>query len=147
MADEDSETDNDGADSRTMAEGGGSGGAQGDTSNGGLDVAEKDADQDFGSEPAGGSVSTCGSSSFNRSSVSASPPTVVDPKKKHWIQIEMVDTEGKPVVGEDYKITLPDGTVVEGSLDVRGKARINGIDPGTCKITFPDLDKECWTAQ
>jgi hypothetical protein len=112
-----------------------------DNDGGPLDVSEKDANQNFGYESAGDSVSRCGSGA------STPPPVVVDPKKKHWIQIEMVNRKGKPVVGEDYKITLPDGTVVEGSLDAGGKARIDGIDPGTCKIAFTDLDKDAWKAQ
>ena len=66
-------------------------------------------------------------------------------KKKSWIEIELVDEEDNPVPGEKYRITLPDGkTLAEGRLDDKGFARVDGIDPGTCKITFPDLDKEAW---
>ena len=66
-------------------------------------------------------------------------------KKKSWIEIEMVDEDKKPVSGEKYKITLSDGeTVAEGTLDDKGFARLEGIDPGNCKVTFPDLDKEAW---
>ena len=42
------------------------------------------------------------------------------------------------------EITLPDGKVAQGTLDNEGFAHIGGIDPGTCQITFPDLDKEAW---
>ena len=31
-----------------------------------------------------------------------------------------------------------------GTLDNNGFARVDGIDPGTCKITFPELDKDAW---
>lgn len=66
-------------------------------------------------------------------------------KKKSWIEIELVDDKKEPVPGEKYRITLPDGeTVAEGTLDEKGLARVDGIDPGTCKITFPDLDKDAW---
>jgi type VI secretion system secreted protein VgrG len=68
-----------------------------------------------------------------------------DPEKKSWIEIEMVDEEDNPVPGEAYKVTLPDGeTVASGTLDDKGFARVEGIDPGSCKITFPELDKEAW---
>ena len=66
-------------------------------------------------------------------------------KKKSWIEIELVDEEGKPVPGEAYRITLPDGeTVAEGTLDEKGFARVDGIDPGQAKVEFPDLDETCW---
>jgi len=66
-------------------------------------------------------------------------------EKKSWIEIELVDEEDNPVPGERYKVTLPDGkTVAEGTLDEKGFARVEGIDPGTCKITFPNLDKDAW---
>lgn len=66
-------------------------------------------------------------------------------KKKSWIEIVMVDEDNKPVVGERYKVTLPDGeTVAEGTLDEKGFARVQGFEPGNCKVTFADLDKEAW---
>jgi len=41
--------------------------------------------------------------------------------KKSWIEIELVDEDGKPVPGEAYRITLPDGTTIdEGTLDDKG---------------------------
>ena len=46
--------------------------------------------------------------------------------------------------GERYQIELPDGSVAKGTLDQDGFARVDGIDPGTCKVTFPELDKEAW---
>jgi type VI secretion system secreted protein VgrG len=73
-------------------------------------------------------------------------PESPDAKKKpHWIEIELIDEQGKPVPGEHYRITLPDGTTLaEGRLDMKGRARVDGIDPGTCKVTFPDLDARTW---
>ena len=74
------------------------------------------------------------------------PQTAEDAaKKQSWIEIELVDEEAQPVPGEPYKITLPDGqTVAEGTLNDKGRARVEGIEPGTCKITFPELDKDAW---
>jgi len=68
-----------------------------------------------------------------------------DEEKKSWIEIELVDEDDNPIPGERYKVTLPDGkTVAEGTLDENGFARVDGIDPGNCKITFPSLDKDAW---
>lgn len=65
--------------------------------------------------------------------------------KKSWVEIELRDEDGNPVPGESYIVTLPDGqTVASGTLDEKGKARIEHIDPGSCKVTFPDLDKDRW---
>jgi type VI secretion system secreted protein VgrG len=62
--------------------------------------------------------------------------------KKSWIEIELLDEEEKPVPGEPYRITLPDGkTLAEGTLDERGRARVECIDPGQCQIVFPKIDK------
>jgi len=64
--------------------------------------------------------------------------------KKVWIEIELLDEFGKPVPDESYRIELPDSTVTEGSTDDRGRARVDGIDPGNCKISFPNLDRRSW---
>jgi type VI secretion system secreted protein VgrG len=65
--------------------------------------------------------------------------------KKHWIEIQLNDQDGNPVPGEPYKITLADGTTVaDGTLDNNGHARVDNIDPGTCQVTFPNLDKTSW---
>ena len=66
-------------------------------------------------------------------------------EKKSWIEIEMVDQEDKRLPGMPYRVTLADGeTVAEGTLDEKGFARIDHIDPGSCKVTFPTLDQEAW---
>lgn len=67
-----------------------------------------------------------------------------DENKTSWIEIEMLDEEDNPVPGETYQITLPDGSVAQGTLDENGFARIDGFDPGQCQITFPELDQEAW---
>jgi type VI secretion system secreted protein VgrG len=66
-------------------------------------------------------------------------------KEKTWIEIELVDDDGKPVPGEKYLVTLSDGkTIASGTLDENGFARVENIDPGSCKITFPNLDGRGW---
>lgn len=67
-------------------------------------------------------------------------------EKKSWIEIELIDDEKRPVPGAHYSVTLPDGTVADGTLDEKGFARIEGITAGNCKISFPDYDESCWKA-
>ncbi len=59
-------------------------------------------------------------------------------KKTDWIEVEVTDEDGKPMVGEKYEIELPDGSVKRGVTDMKGKVKLQGIDPGQCKITFPE---------
>jgi len=72
------------------------------------------------------------------------PPETTAEKKarKNWIEIELLDEEGEPVAGETYEIALPDGSVASGTLDEKGFARVDGIDPGSCKVSFPYLDQD-----
>jgi hypothetical protein len=66
-------------------------------------------------------------------------------EEQHWIEIELVDDNGKPVAGELYFVELPDGSSISGRTDGAGRARVDGVDPGTAKVSFPDLDKSLYT--
>ena len=70
--------------------------------------------------------------------------SAVQPCRLVWIEIELVDEKNKPVPEERYRIEQPDGSLVEGSLDSQGRARHEGLVPGNCQITFPNLDKDAW---
>ena len=61
-------------------------------------------------------------------------------EQKTWIEIELLDQNLKPVPNEPYEIHLPDGSRRRGTLDENGRARIEGIDPGTCEVTFRNID-------
>ncbi len=65
----------------------------------------------------------------------------VDETKAAFIGVTLVDARGKPIPGAEYDITLPNGTHVKDHLDAAGKVRIEGIDPGTCTVTFPAIDR------
>ena len=69
------------------------------------------------------------------------------PKETHFIEIELIDDAGKPVADELYLIELPDGAKLTGRTDAQGRARVDDVDPGTAKISFPDLDKAAYTPQ
>lgn len=67
------------------------------------------------------------------------------PEKLHWIEIELVGEDDKPIPNEAYEITLPDQTVKKGRLNKDGYARIDRLKTaGDCKVCFPKLDKGAW---
>jgi hypothetical protein len=66
------------------------------------------------------------------------------PQEKTWVEIVLVDMEGKPVPGVRYRVKLPGGEVKEGLLNSYGQAGFYELDPGSCQVTFPDLDAEAW---
>ena len=66
-------------------------------------------------------------------------------KKKSWIEINLKDDKGKPIPGEPYELILPDGEVVaSGTLDEKGFARVEGIEPGQAKVCFPNQEDDQW---
>lgn len=64
---------------------------------------------------------------------------VADPTKSAWIVIELIDSTGAPRAGEAFSVRPPGGSPIEGTLDPKGKVRIEGIDPGSCAVSFPQL--------
>ena len=104
-------------------------------SGGALTTSENDANQNFGLNDVGTTSTSCSSGSSS---------STVSPDKKHWVEIVLLDQEGHPVTGVPYEITVPGGTVVNGSTDGKGHGRVDGIDAGNCRITFPQLDKDVW---
>ena len=69
-------------------------------------------------------------------------PCPLPQKPTHWIEVQLLGEDNKPLPWAAYRAVLPDGTIVEGALDDQGFARIDHQPaPGTCQLTFPDLDK------
>jgi hypothetical protein len=66
------------------------------------------------------------------------------PPAKTFIEIVLLDSDDKPVAGEAFQLTLPDGRVQNGNLDRAGFARVDGIDPGVCDVRFPNIDGREW---
>ena len=73
------------------------------------------------------------------------PRQKATPKPLHWVEIELVGEDGKPLAGEEYRIILPCGKVVRGYLDEKGEARVSNIEQsGLCQLAFPRLDQGAW---
>jgi hypothetical protein len=87
-------------------------------------------------------------------SFSASPPGATEPcplaakraaaTRTTWIAIELLDDLGNEVPDEPYKLVLPDGSERTGKLDGHGRARVEGIPPGKCRVTFPEREPLWW---
>lgn len=67
-------------------------------------------------------------------------------EERTWVGIALVDDDDppRPVAFKRYRVELPDGSIREGMLDANGQAKIVGIDPGTCKVSFPDFHAGDW---
>jgi len=88
------------------------------------------------------------------SSRTEQPPVAAEPPpapvsqvttETHWIEIEMVGEDDKPIPGVRYTVKQSDGREVAGGrLDRLGFIRADVPESGTYQISFPDLDKEAW---
>jgi hypothetical protein len=81
---------------------------------------------------------------LNNETGSGSPVSPESLEKLTWIEIQVVDLNGKPVAGIAYEVRLPDGTVNTGFTDEEGVAGYDEIRPGTCEVGFPELDADAW---
>ena len=63
---------------------------------------------------------------------------------KTWVEMEVVDEDGRPMAGIDYTCMMPDGVMRSGKLDKDGKVRFDGIDPGNCAFMLPSLAPDAW---
>lgn len=80
--------------------------------------------------------------------VSASPkpdlpvvtPSQLAPRiaQQDWIELQLEWDDGTPFDG-DFLLTLPGGRTTQGPPDEGGAVRVDGLDPGDCKLTFPGL--------
>ena len=64
--------------------------------------------------------------------------------KKTWVEFDLLDGNKRPVKGLSVEVTLPDGTIEKGTLSDKGSFRKDGIDPGTCRVRFPELCGREW---
>ena len=61
-----------------------------------------------------------------------------------WIEFQLVDAAEQPVANERYIVTLPDGTVEEGTTDSEGVCRFENLDVGLAYIQLPDRPDPAW---
>ena len=96
------------------------------------------------SSSAAASSSTAATTPLQDEEAAQAASTADQVEETHYIEIELVDEDGKPVADEAWFVELPDGSTKSGRTDAKGFARIDGVDPGTAKVSFPDLDKKSY---
>ena len=124
------------------------GGSTQDVSNSGSKSGSAGTSVTVGAMSSASSSSGDGSSSDGSDNAASPEHKPADnPDKTSWIELQLIyESNGLPVAGEYYEVTLPDGTTVaSGSTDEQGVGRVECIDPGSCQISFPDLDKDAWS--
>lgn len=67
-------------------------------------------------------------------------PSQLAPKvaERDWIELQLQWDDGTPFDG-DFLLTLPGGRTTGGPPDDGDLVRVDGLDSGDCKLTFPDL--------
>lgn len=81
------------------------------------------------------------------------PPKPPEPRKDQaresapaldFIEVSLVDDAGAPLANQAYELRLPDGRVVAGTTDYRGRCWTPQTPSGTCELKFPSLDATAW---
>ncbi|MCB9898491.1 MAG: hypothetical protein H6825_10845 [Planctomycetes bacterium] len=75
----------------------------------------------------------------------AAAPVRSDPEDElTWVEIELLDSRGKPVPHEPFELVCADGEHRTGSTDSKGLALVADVAAGQCTVTFPGLDGREW---
>lgn len=77
-------------------------------------------------------------------SSSPTEPTEEEVKKLAKLEVELLTPDGKPVAGEPYELLKGTEVVTSGTLGADGKAKIEGLEPGSYDWKFPNLHKDAW---
>lgn len=71
-------------------------------------------------------------------------PEPVDPLTMDWIEVELVDEAGQPVIGARCRIESPSGRRFDTVTDGQGLTRLRRVEAGEYQVCFPDLDRDAW---
>ena len=71
------------------------------------------------------------------------PPSRAPIAKQSWIELQIEFEDGTPFPG-NVVVEVPGGVRSEGPPDDKGNIRLDRINPGSSKVSFPDLDASAW---
>jgi len=63
-------------------------------------------------------------------------------RSRSWLHIKLLQKDGAPAPNEAYVVRTQEDGLVHKHLDENGEAILDGIEPGTCEVTFPNLAHE-----
>ncbi|RKH52189.1 type VI secretion system Vgr family protein [Corallococcus llansteffanensis] len=88
----------------------------------------------------GANVKMLGSGSLKNQKAKLKDIEQLTQAKPGPMEFQLKGPDGKSLSNVAFEVELPDGTVQKGTLDGSGKAKLKDVPPGTCRVTFPDLD-------
>lgn len=68
------------------------------------------------------------------------PPT----PRPTYIDVVVVDPEGRPITDRPWRMRLPDGSIASGMLGPDGRVFLDGIEGGICTLSFPTREERDW---
>lgn len=73
-------------------------------------------------------------------------PAVARRPETHWVQFNVVDKLGQRIGGLPYRLRMPGGDDVQGTLPLSGKLREDGVVQGTYTLELGELRSAAWEA-
>lgn len=67
------------------------------------------------------------------------PPEEPEEKPVHWVELELVDHDDRPVPNMECDLVFPDGRTRKVRTDAHGRARLADVRPGNYEVQFTRL--------
>lgn len=77
-------------------------------------------------------------------SLAQAAPPAREESGKSWVELQIVDEQGRPIAFQKLTVTDSSGAVLTAYSDSTGIARLGGIAAGECSVTIPGLDGDSW---
>lgn len=90
----------------------------------------------------GRGATTAGGASANAAVAAAPSPRT--PAAVDFLELHLRDSDGAAVAFASFRVTAVDGSVRTGLLDGDGRVRLEGLPPGACRVSFPELHGDDW---